>query len=248
MTKLDMSRGDSDRSDAGASQAAADPGERGDRDGATLSLSEIAYERILEMLFARRLPAGAFVSQNDLVGIVGVPVAPLRDALRVLQTEGLLTIHPRSGIRFLKPDFEFARHTYQFRAALERPAVRVFAEMAPLDTMRAIRGRHEAAIALLAEEGFTAAVAREAVALDALLHFEIIAALGNPLISSTYRRVHNYLQLIRLDRTLSGPIVLRTLREHLDLLDACLARDADRAEASLQAHFTQALHRTMGIF
>ena len=34
-----------------------------------------------------------------------MPVAPLRDALRVLQTEGLLTIHPRSGIRFLKPVF-----------------------------------------------------------------------------------------------------------------------------------------------
>jgi len=114
--------------------------------------------------------------------------------------------------------------------------------------MQSIRARHEAAIALLEATGFTPEVAAEAVALDALLHFEIIAALGNPLIESTYRRVHNYLQLIRLDRTLSAPIVLRTLREHLDLLDACLARDADRAEASLQAHFTQALQRTMGIF
>ncbi|SHE92445.1 transcriptional regulator, GntR family [Kaistia soli DSM 19436] len=241
----------SDRSDAIVAQAEAEPltsPERPEREGTTLSLSELAYERILEMLFARRLPAGAFVSQNDLVGIVGVPVAPLRDALRVLQTEGLLTIHPRSGIRFLKPDFEFARHTYQFRSVLERPAVRVFAEMATPERIMAIRVRHEACIALLAETGFTADVAREAVALDALLHFEIIGALGNPLIESTYRRVHNYLQLIRLDRTLSGPIVLRTLKEHLDLLDACLARDPDRAEASLQLHFTQALQRTMGIF
>ncbi|MBN9434693.1 MAG: GntR family transcriptional regulator [Bosea sp.] len=243
-----MPRRQSDRSEESAAQAPAEATERPEREAATLSLSEIAYQRILEMLFERRLPAGAFVSQNDLVAIVGVPVAPLRDALRVLQTEGLLTIHPRSGIRFLKPDFEFARHTYQFRQVLERPAVRLFAELATTERMQSIRARHEAAIALLEATGFTPEVAAEAVALDALLHFEIIAALGNPLIESTYRRVHNYLQLIRLDRTLSAPIVLRTLREHLDLLDACLARDADRAEASLQAHFTQALQRTMGIF
>ena len=243
-----MPRRQSDRSDADSSQATAEPQPWPEREGTTLSLSEIAYERILEMLFARRLPAGAFVSQNDLVAIVGIPVAPLRDALRVLQTEGVLTIHPRSGIRFLKPDFEFARHTYQFRGVLERPAVRTFAEIAPLERLIEIRDQHEACVARLNETGFTAEVAREAVALDALLHFEIIGALGNPLIYSTYRRVHNYLQLIRLDRTLSGPIVLRTLREHLDLLDACIARDPDRAETSLQLHFTQALQRTMGIF
>ncbi len=243
-----MPRRQSDRSDAESSQAAPDQPDWPEREGTALSLSEIAYERILDMLFARRLPAGASVSQNDLVAIVGIPVAPLRDALRVLQTEGLLTIHPRSGIRFLKPDFEFARHTYQFRGALERPAVRVFAEMAPIERLDDIRDRHLACIARLTETGFTPEVAKEAVALDALLHFEIIGALGNPLITSTYRRVHNYLQLIRLDRALSGPIVLRTLREHLDLIAACRARDPDRAETLLQLHFTQALQRTMGIF
>ena len=66
-------------------------------------LSDLAYTRILETLFERKIPAGAFVSQNDLVKLLGIPVAPLRDALRVLETEGVLTIHPRSGIQFVKP-------------------------------------------------------------------------------------------------------------------------------------------------
>ena len=223
------------------------PAERDAEPGQT-SLSEVAYLRILELLFAGGLPAGVTVSQNDLVRLVGVPVAPLRDALRVLQTEGLLTIHPRSGIRFLKADFEFAKNTYQFRGILERPAVRVFAEAGALATMERLRLRHVEAVETLARDGFTAAIMREMVLLDEILHFEIISALGNPLVESTYRRVHNYLQLIRLDRRLTGPLALRTLREHLDLLDACLARDPDRAETSLQLHFTLALQRTMGIF
>lgn len=244
-----MSRNRSDRSDPIVSQdaGAPEPAERV-ADSVTVSLSELAYERILDMLFGRELPAGAFVSQNDLVKLVGVPVAPLRDALRVLQTEGLLTIHPRSGIRFMKADFEFARNTYQFRSILERPAVRVFAETASLDLLDSMIERHERAVAVLDRDGFTAAIAPEVIAIDAALHFEIIASLGNVLVDSTYRRVHNYLQLIRLDRTLTRPIVMRTLREHMALLEACKARDADTAEIALQAHFSNALQRTLGIF
>jgi DNA-binding GntR family transcriptional regulator len=244
-----MSRRRSDRSDLILPQAGAapEPAER-EAESVTVSLSEIAYKRILDRLFGRELPAGAFVSQNDLVKLIGVPVAPLRDALRVLQTEGLLTIHPRSGIRFLKADFELARNTYQLRGILERPAVRVFAETASDELLDSIIARHHRGIATLESVGFSPEVAPEMVAIDSALHFEIIGALGNPLIGSTYQRVHNYLQLIRLDRTLTTPIVLRTMREHLMLLDACKARDADGAEAALQSHFSNALQRTLGIF
>ena len=63
-------------------------------------LSDLAYERILETLFQKKIPAGAFLSQNDLVELLGIPVAPVRDALKVLETEGIVTIHPRSGIQF----------------------------------------------------------------------------------------------------------------------------------------------------
>jgi DNA-binding GntR family transcriptional regulator len=78
-------------------------------------LSDVAYDRILECLFDRRVSAGAFVSQGELSQLVRVPVAPLRDALRVLEAEGILKIHPRSGIQFVKPGLELTRATYQFR-------------------------------------------------------------------------------------------------------------------------------------
>src|SRR3954468_450107 len=92
------------------------------------SLSEMAYQAILEGLFTRKVPAGAYLSQNDLVRMLGVPVQPLRDALRILEAEGVLTIHPRAGIEFLKPDLELARSTYQYRSIIERAAARTYAE------------------------------------------------------------------------------------------------------------------------
>src|SRR3546814_17289249 len=71
-------------------------------------LSDVAYRAILQGLFDQKVPAGAFVSQNDLVRLLGIPVQPLRDALRVLAAEGVPTIHTRSGIPFLKPVIELA--------------------------------------------------------------------------------------------------------------------------------------------
>src|SRR4029453_5621366 len=90
-------------------------------------LSDLAYDRVLECLFDRRVSAGAFFSQGELSELVGVPVAPLRDALRVLEAEGILTIHPRSGIQFVKPGLELPRWTSQFRSILEKSAVAVSA-------------------------------------------------------------------------------------------------------------------------
>lgn len=211
-------------------------------------LSDLAYQRILENLFDRRLSAGAFVSQNDLVKLLGIPVAPLRDALRVLEAEGILTIHPRSGIEFVKPGLELTKATYQFRTILERAAVRVFADTALDEDLAEIARRHHAAVAAIEGEGLSEAIMAELEALESLLHNSVIAALSNPLIESSYRRMHNYLRLVRLDRRLTAPLALRSLREHIEIIAACIARDPDRAEAALLAHFNTALQRHMGMY
>ena len=60
--------------------------------------------------------------------------------------------------------------------------------------------------------------------------------------------MHNYLRLIRIDRRWTAPFALRSIREHLAIIDACQARDPDAAEAALLAHFTAELQRYLGLF
>jgi DNA-binding GntR family transcriptional regulator len=211
-------------------------------------LSETAYRRILELLFDRRLPAGAFVSQNELVQLTGVPVAPLRDALRILEAEGVLTIQPRSGIQFVKPGLELTKSTYQFRTIIERAAVRVFAETANDEILAALKQSHAALQRRIEKDGLNEKALTELERLEGQLHNSVIGILRNPLIESSYRRIHNYLRLVRLDRKLTAPLALRSLREHLAIIDACRARNPDAAEAALLAHFTAALQRHMGLF
>jgi DNA-binding GntR family transcriptional regulator len=211
-------------------------------------LSDLAYDRILEALFDRRVEAGAFVSQNDLVNLLGIPLAPLRDALRVLQAEGVLVVHPRSGIQFVKPALELTRATYQFRTIIERAAVRVFAETADESDLDRIERRHRKAIESIEKLGLSQKSLAEFEALEAVLHNAVIASLRNPLIDTSYRRMNNYLRLVRLDRRLTAPIALRSLREHMAIIAACQERDADKAEVAVTAHFTAALQRHLGMY
>jgi DNA-binding GntR family transcriptional regulator len=211
-------------------------------------LSDIAYERILAGLFDRTVSAGAFLSQNDLVGLLRLPLAPLRDALRILETEGVVTIHPRSGIQFVKPDLELTRSTYQFRTIIERAAIRVFAETARESDIQAVLDRHLALGALVEKNGVTSTVIVELEAIERVFHGGIVEILNNPLILANNRRLENYMRLVRLDRNPTPPLVLRTVREHITVLEACIARDADRAEVALTSHLQSALQRNLGLF
>jgi DNA-binding GntR family transcriptional regulator len=218
-----------------------------DADGDVPRLNEIAYEAILEGLFTRKVPTGAFLSQNDLVRLLGLPIQPLRDALRVLETEGVLTIHPRAGIEFLKPDLELARSTYQFRSIIERTAARSYAETADAAAISELLADHEALIAQVTAKGWSPEHLPQLEALENQLHGQMVASLRNPLIETTARRLKNYLILIKLDRRITAPLALRTLREHTEILVACKRRDADQAEAALVRHFQAALQRIFGM-
>lgn len=211
-------------------------------------LSDIAYTRVLEALFDRRLPVGAFVSQNELVQLIGIPVGPLRDALRVLEAEGILTIHPRSGIQFAKPGADLTKSTYQLRMIIERSAVRTFTETANDGEIATIRRRHIEMAMKLETVGITPALLSELEELEALLHDSIIAALHNPLAENAYRRMRTYLRLVRLDRRMTVPLAQRTIREHLEVVAGIEERDPQAAETALVAHFTTALQRHLGMF
>jgi DNA-binding GntR family transcriptional regulator len=211
-------------------------------------LGHLVYTRILETLFDRKIPAGAFLSQSDLMKMLGIPVAPLRDALKLLEAEGIVVIHPRSGIQFVKPGFELTISTYQYRSILERAAAATYAQTAEEAELAELEQRHLSAIAEVERQGLTERTRTELEALETLLHQSVVGSLSNPLIETSYKRLHNYVRLIRLDRKVTAPLVLHSLREHLQIILACKARDPEAAAAAMQAHLTAALQRGLGLY
>ncbi len=210
-------------------------------------LSDAAYRAVLEALFDRRVTAGSFVSQSDLVRVTGCPVGPLRDALRVLEADGVLEIHPRSGIQFVRPGAELTRSTYQFRGIIERAGVRVFAETAELADIDRIAAAHEAMITRIAQLSVVEDLEPRAHELEAMFHGAIVSSLDNRQIDAAHRRLRTLLRIIRLDSAWSPRTVEMTLSEHLRILGACRARDPDAAEAAMRQHLTGALQRHLRV-
>jgi DNA-binding GntR family transcriptional regulator len=213
------------------------------------TLSRLAYERFKTALFERRIEAGAFMSQSELVALLGVPLGPMRDALQALQAEGLVTIRARSGIEIAKADFALIRNTYQLRFMLERLAVRRFAEAGKLERMKAMEAEHQALAKRLRGREISPEEAHRVSQIDLGFHQEVIGVLANPLVERAYKQTHDFVQLIRADRLygLSFAMILRTVEEHLAIIRACRARDPGAAEAALEAHFAKAMQRAMAM-
>lgn len=217
------------------------------RDANEANLAEKAYQAILQGLFDRTIPAGSEYSQSELSRLLGLTAQPLRDALRTLENEGLVTMQARSGVRFIRADLELSRSTYQFRSLIERAGARALAEKGDAAQIQDLINRHHALLAEL-ENGELGK--EEKSTLDLLenqLHGALTFYLRNPLIETTARRLKNYLTLVRLDWLTTKPLAIRTVQEHIEILEACARRDADAAEAALAAHFQQALQRLLGI-
>ena len=201
------------------------------------NLAEKAYQAILQGLFDRTIPAGSEYSQAELMRQLGLTAQPLRDALRTLVNEGLVTMVARSCVRFIRADLELSRSTYQFRSLLERAGARALAEKGDAVEIKNLMDEH---IALLEELERGELGPREQATLDALenrLHGALTFYLRNPLIETTAKRLKNYLTLVRLDWLTTKPLAIRTVREHIDILKACVMRDADAVEVVLVVYF-----------
>jgi DNA-binding GntR family transcriptional regulator len=212
-------------------------------------LSQIAYRRFKEALFERRLTAGSTVSQAELVDVTGVPISPLREALQVLEAEGLIQILPRSGIRIVKPDLALVRNAFQLRSMLEVPTVRRAAEAMPRARLESFLASHEKLLARTLGLEVTRETADEAHDVDFGLHLGMIGFMANPLLDRAYRQVHDHLRLVRLDQAYMywAAAIARTMQEHIAIIRACLARDPDAAAAALEHHFAMAMQRALGM-
>jgi DNA-binding GntR family transcriptional regulator len=210
-------------------------------------LADKAYQAILQGLFDRTIPAGVKLSQGWLIETLGLTAQPLREALRMLEMEGLVKIYPRSSISFVKADTDLAVSTYQFRSLIERAGARALAEGGDATAMQKLAKQHVALLKRLETSDFGSAEEVELNRLEEQLHGMLVAALRNPLIETTARRLHKYFLLVRQERLVTKPLAILTLQEHLEIIDAALRRDPDSAESALVSHFQRALQRVLGI-
>lgn len=212
-----------------------------------MKLREQAYEKFTEHLLKREIRPGQFVTQRELVAITGMPLGAIRELIPRLEVDGLIVTVPQRGMQVAHVDLTLVRNAFQFRLFLEREAMATFVETADDAEIARLRRNHEEVLEA-AERGVDEELVARAQAVDWDLHDTIIDALGNQIISSAYRVNSIKMRLIRQEATALSDMLLRPVMEdHLGIIRAMEARDAEAATRLLAQHITNARNRAMGL-
>lgn len=193
----------------------------------------VLREQVKEVLLARILDGvyapGDRLVETQLAGELGVSQAPVREALRELETLRFVVSEPFKGTRVRGVSREEVVEIYPVRAALEGLAARLAAtrlggEVDPL------RGLFEAMLRA-AEAGDL----REQVSLDVQFHRRIVEAAGNRTLLETWASLR--IEARTLITFLKADMDLLELAEtHRPVLEALADRDPARAETFLRRH------------
>lgn len=210
-------------------------------------LSEAAYQSILDALFSKQLHLGVRTSQKDLEIITGTAIGPIRDALKTLEADGIVKVHPRSGVEVVKPSVELVRSTFQFRTIIERAAVKQFAQNAQTSDINKLRDLHLQEIERLQNCAPNSDQNSVSDNIEDQFHSGIVTSLNNELISVSYRRLHLMARVIRTTSFIAPTMAAVSMQEHLQVLDACKQRDSELAELKITEHLMNALTRNLGL-
>jgi DNA-binding GntR family transcriptional regulator len=205
-----------------------------------------AYERFKDRLFQRSFAPGQFLSQRELTVALDMPIASIRDAVRMLEQEALIKVIPQRGIQIADVDVDLIRNAFGLRLIIEAAAVRHFMRLGSprvldhleRETLRMLRA---------ASGDVTDALLDEAFRVDEMLHFTLVESLGNKLVADTHRLNQDKIRLIRLKGRYTADRLGPAMEEHLAIISAIKSGDADAAVASLEKHLMTARARGLGL-
>lgn len=199
-----------------------------------MKAAQQAYNTLRAEIIEGVHPPGARVTEQEVAASAGVSRTPVREALRRLESEGLLRFVPHQGAFVTRWSDQDAEDIFELRAMLEGYGARLAADKATSEDAGQLRR--------LAEDQCREAAERSPG------YLERIADLNS--------QFHNHLQQVaasaRLQATLatisSAPLVLQTFRDyddddlnrsahhHLEMVEAIEASDGDWAESVMHAH------------
>jgi len=196
------------------------------------SVTELVVERIREAIILGAFPLGTKLSEQKLADQLQVSRSPVREALVLLQIEGLIRVFPKRGSFVFSPDAHMTQDLCEHRIILETACLTL-----------AIQRNHQGLL-----EGMRAGIEHMQNAIkasdtkkyslgDLMFHRAIIANSNNQSMIKAYETTIGPLMALRTHLfTISGIKLDRSMEEHADMLDACAEQDVSKAQAICAKH------------
>lgn len=213
-----------------------------------VSLRAQAYESFQQQIVDANIRPGQFISQRELMQLLGMPLGAVRELIPRLEAEGLLKTVPQRGLQVAHVDLKLINNAFQLRRLLEREAAARFVSTVSDADLAAIEQAHLNIVKRARKKAIDDDLLKDATAVDWGLHDLMIDALGNELISEVYRINSLRVRLIKLEgSTLSPDVLIPAMEEHLWFIEALKRRDAPAVIERLSHHIESAHRRVLGL-
>lgn len=200
----------------------------------TRALYEEVAELLRQRIFNRTLEPGSWIDELRLAQELGISRTPLREALKVLAAEGLVTMKVRRGAYVTEVSAQDMRDVYHLLALLESDAaamVALTATDAQLAELQALHQELEAAV--FDRDRFFAVNER--------FHMRLLALAENRWRDQIVADLRKVMKLNRHNSLFKTGRLQESLAEHRAIMSALLARDATATTARMREHFTNGL-------
>ena len=204
-----------------------------------LSLAPRAlYEEVAELLrqriFARELEPGSWIDELRIAEALGISRTPLREALKVLAAEGLVTMKVRRGAYVTEVSEKDLHDVYHLLALLESDAARVVARQASEEQL--------ARIAVLQQDLESATEDRDRFfAINEAFHHLLLEMAGNRWRDQMVADLRKVMKLNRHNSLFKEGRIEQSLAEHRDIVEALKSRQPELAAERMSAHFMSGL-------
>lgn len=204
-----------------------------------LSLAPRAlYEEVAELLrqriFSRELEPGSWIDELKLAEEYGISRTPLREALKVLAAEGLVTMKVRRGAYVTEVSEKDLADVYHLLALLESDAAGVVAERATDAELAELQGLHEALEAATGERD-------RFFALNEQFHMRVLELARNRWREQMVADLRKVMKLNRHNSLLKTGRIEESLAEHRAIVAALAQRNAALAVQRMREHFQSGL-------
>ncbi len=194
-------------------------------------LPDEVAKRLRQLILDGKLKPGTRIYENKLSEQLGVSRTPLREAFKVLATEGYLEILPHRGAVIATVTLEDLDHMFVVLGALEALAGELAGANISNEALDEIRALHDKMFTCFRKKKRT-----EYFRINQLIHEKIIAAANNPILSSIYASLSGRIRLERYTPDISDEAWQQGARDHQMILDALTAKDGHRLNQVLKDH------------
>ena len=210
------------------------------------TLSEKTYRELRRKVLTGELQAGSQLVNRSLAQEMSVSLAPIREAIHRLATEGLVDHVPGAGAFVRKPSQQDLDELYVLREAVESCAAAEAARNITerqLDALDEVRGEFDGLIAeirRLKNQTATDAVLDRWLDCEERFHSVIVEAARNRLLAKVIDDYTALGQVFGVQRHRAAILTLavaeQTSNDHAAIADALRGRDADAAHRLMSAH------------